>query len=163
MACVKQHNNKDSRDFYLRFISSTPQISSDHKIELEKWILYCLDKLDDYEVTSDGYNQSGWNLVTEYIEGCEDYPGELEVCIHLSWNGPKWQTDKHDLIVTNESPPSPPLLPADTLLECFTGEPKWCTKIGVSGVSPKFAAERWWSCIGEEKGVYDISNVEKTF
>ena len=165
MACVKRHNNKDSRDFYLRFITSTPKISSDHKIELEKWILYCLDKLDDYEVTSDGggNNQSAYNLVTEYMEGDEDWPGELVVCIHFKWWGSEWQIDKHDLIVTNESPPSPPLLSADTLLDCFRGEPKWCTKIGVSGVSPQFIAERWWSCIGGEEGYMTYSMWKKLF
>lgn len=165
MACVKRHNNKDSRDFYLRFITSTLKISPEQKTELEKWVLSCLDKLDDYEATSDSPDsgQSAWNLVTEYIEGDEDWPGALGVCIHLDWEGPEWQTDKHDLIVTNESPPSPPLLPAETLLDCFTGEPKWCTKIGVSGVSSKFAAERWWSCIGEEEGYMTYRMWQKLF
>ena len=164
MACVKQHNNKDSRDFYLRFITSTPKISPEQKTELEKWILSCLDKLDDYEATSDSPDgdQFAWNLVTEYIEGDEDWPGELVVYIHLNWWGgpPEWQTDRHNLIATNESLP---LLPAKTLLDCFIVEPKWCTKIGVSGVSPKFIAKKWWSCIGEEEGYMTYRMWQKLF
>ena len=155
---MKKSNGVNSQSLLI-FIH-TNKTALDCESEVVKWFLNCLSPIA--ESISNKYGRCDFNIISniqdnDYFDDPKKTNNKIVIALQ-NWYVPDAfcsECDDDDLIIIDEEYKKYILNPLD-ILNLLKEEPKYMTKIGVSGVSTKCMKQYWNEMISDDSDIFKI-------